>query len=59
MVDQPDLETAVFIRTRRECIVKGRGVVADDKYEAVPGEVLIARWSDVKQLVMEGDAELV
>lgn len=59
MVDAPDLDTAVFIRTLRECVVKGKGVASDDKFEASPGEVLIARWSDVKQLVLEGDAELV
>ena len=59
MVDQPDLDTAVFFRVKRDCLVKGRGVEKDDKHEASKGEVLIARWSDVKRLVLEGDAELV
>lgn len=59
MVDAPDLDTAVFIRVRKGCLVEGRGRDTDDVVEATAGEVLIARWADVKPLVLRGDAELV
>lgn len=59
MVDAPDLDTAVFIRALHDCTVHGRGINVDDEVEAIKGEVLIARWSDVKPLVLKGDAELV
>jgi GINS complex subunit 4 len=58
MIDAPDVDTAVFIRAKRDCLVEGRGINADDQMEAVAGEVLIARWADVKPLVLRGDAEL-
>jgi GINS complex subunit 4 len=59
MVDSPDLETAVFIRVLRDTLVLGRGRDVDDQMEAVAGEVVVARWADVKPLVESGDAELV
>lgn len=59
MIDSPDVDTAVFIRVLRNCLVEGRGRDADDEMDARAGEVLVARWSDVKKLVVRGDAELV
>ena len=59
MIDQPDLETAVFIRPLKDTLVEGRGRDADDQMEARAGEVVVTRWADVKELVRNGDAELV
>lgn len=59
MIDLPDLDTPVFIRARKACVVFGRGITSDDEVDAHPGEVLIARWSDVKPLYLNGDVELV
>ncbi len=59
MVDTPDLDTAVFVRVLEDCTVEGRGIGEDERMEAVKGEVLIARWSGIKGLVVSGRAELV
>ncbi|KAL5346821.1 GINS complex subunit [Pseudogymnoascus australis] len=59
MVDAPELDTAVFIRALKDCLVETQGGNAEDMVEALAGEVLIARWADVKPLVLRGDAELV
>lgn len=59
MVDAPELDTAVFIRALKDCLVEIQGGNAEDMLEALAGEVLIARWADVKPLVLRGDAELV
>jgi GINS complex subunit 4 len=59
MVDAPDLDTAVFIRALKDCLVETQGGVAEEVVEALAGEVLIARWADVKPLVLRGEAELV
>lgn len=59
MIDKPDTETAVFIRLLRDTLVEGRGRDADDQMEGRAGEVVVVRWADVKELVKNGDAELV
>lgn len=59
MVDAPELDTSVFIRALKDCLVETQGGNAEDMVEALAGEVLIARWADVKPLVLRGDAELV
>jgi GINS complex subunit 4 len=59
MIDKPDTETAVFIRLLRDTVVEGRGRDADDQMEGRAGEVVVVRWADVKELVKNGDAELV
>jgi GINS complex subunit 4 len=59
MVDGPDLETAVFIRVLRDTSIVGSGRDKDDHFDAVAGEVVVVRWSDVRDLVERGDAELV
>lgn len=59
MVDTPELDTAVFIRALKDCNVETQEGNAEDMVEALAGEVLIARWADVKTLVLRGDAELV
>jgi GINS complex subunit 4 len=59
MVERPDEETAVWVRMRRDAVVEGRGRDGDDVYEAVRGEVLVVRWSDVREGVGAGVMELV
>ncbi|KFY25411.1 hypothetical protein V491_01746 [Pseudogymnoascus sp. VKM F-3775] len=43
MVDAPELDTAVFIRALKDCIVEIQGGNAEDMVDALAGEVLIAR----------------
>lgn len=59
MIDTPDLDTAVFIRLLRDCLVQGRGIDEDGSMNGKNGDILILRWSDAKPLVDAGDAELV
>lgn len=68
MIEGPDEEGAVFVRglgardadERGEgVIVKGRGRDADAEWEVKRGEVIVARWADVKGLVGSGELELV
>jgi GINS complex subunit 4 len=59
MIDKPDAETAVFIRLLRDTVVEGKGRDADDQMEGRSGEVVVVRWADAKELVRNGDAELV
>ncbi|ROW11505.1 hypothetical protein VMCG_01208 [Cytospora schulzeri] len=59
MIDTPDLDTAVFIRLLRDCLVEGRGIDEDGSMNGKNGDILILRWSDAKPLVDAADAELV
>ncbi|RFU73833.1 dna replication complex gins sld5 [Trichoderma arundinaceum] len=59
MIDSPDLDAAVFIRLLRDKDVYGKGTDVDTILPASNGDVLILRWSSAKDLVEDGDAELV
>lgn len=59
MIDTPDLDTAVFIRLLRDCLVEGRGTDEDGSMDGKNGDILILRWADAKPLVDAGNAELV
>ncbi|KAH8126696.1 hypothetical protein ACSS6W_001493 [Trichoderma asperelloides] len=59
MIDSPDLDTAVFIRLLRDKDVFGRGTDVDTILPAASGDILILRWSSAKDLVENGEAELV
>ncbi|KAI9736824.1 MAG: GINS complex subunit [Claussenomyces sp. TS43310] len=59
MVDSPDLDTAVFVRCLRPTEVEGRDRDVDAMTTAKAGDIVVARWEDVKHLVDQGDAELV
>ncbi|RDL29935.1 putative SLD5 Part of GINS, replication multiprotein complex [Venustampulla echinocandica] len=68
MIEGPDEEGAVFVRglgSREEgeredgVVVKGRGRDGDAEWEVGRGEVVVARWADVKGLVDKGELELV
>lgn len=64
MIGGPDEEGAVFVRGlgargKEGVVVRGRGRVADGEMEVVRGEVVVARWSDVREHVEIGELELV
>jgi len=67
MIGGPDEEGGVFVRGlgSREIggeggvIVRGRGRDVDGEVEVGRGEVVVARWSDVRELVEKGEMELV
>ncbi|RYP64273.1 hypothetical protein DL771_008832 [Monosporascus sp. 5C6A] len=59
MIDTPDLDTAVFIRLLQDTHVRGRGTDADGEMNGRNGDVVILRWSDARELVDSGRAELV
>ncbi|KAL8692700.1 MAG: hypothetical protein Q9218_002321 [Villophora microphyllina] len=59
MIEQPDVDTAVFVRGLRDSeepiIVEG----TDIDFELKRGDVYVVRWSAVRKLVLNGDAELI
>ncbi|KAL8732930.1 MAG: hypothetical protein Q9181_003779 [Wetmoreana brouardii] len=59
MIEQPDLDTAVFARALRDIedpiIVEG----TDTAFEMRRGDVYVVRWSAVRELVLSGDVELI
>lgn len=64
MVSGPDEDAAVFVRGlggRGEdaVVVSARGRDGDGEVEVSRGEVVVARWADVRQHVEKGEMELV
>jgi len=66
MIGGPDEDAGVFVRGlgNREggggtVIVRGRGRDGDGEVEVERGEVVVARWSDVRELVEKGEMEMV
>jgi GINS complex subunit 4 len=59
MIDSPDLDTAVFVRMLKDGYVEARGRDSDGGMDAKRGDVVVARWADVKDVVERGDAELI
>jgi GINS complex subunit 4 len=59
MIEQPDVDKAVFIRALRDVdtpiVVEG----TDMAFKMRRGDVYVVRWSAVRELVMGGDAELI
>lgn len=59
MIQQPDVDKAVFVRALRDVeepiIVEG----TDIDFEMRRGDVYVVRWSAVRDLVLNGDAELI
>lgn len=60
MVGGPDEESGVFVRAvGEEVIVLGRGREVDGEVEVARGEIVVARWADVREYVERGEMELV
>ncbi|KAL8809907.1 MAG: hypothetical protein Q9200_003008 [Gallowayella weberi] len=59
MIEQPDVDTAVFVRVMRDVeepiVVEG----TDIDFEMRRGDVYVVRWSAVREHVLSGDAELI
>lgn len=59
MLEQPDTDTAVFVRALRDIeapiVIEG----TDTDFEMRRGDVYVVRWSAVREHVMSGDAELI
>ncbi|KAL8642276.1 MAG: hypothetical protein Q9228_001014 [Teloschistes exilis] len=59
MIEQPDVDTAVFVRGLRDIeepvIVEG----TDIDFELRRGDVYVVRWSAVREWVLSGNAELI
>ncbi|KAL9637652.1 MAG: hypothetical protein Q9204_001785 [Flavoplaca sp. TL-2023a] len=59
MVEQPDTDTAVFVRVLRDIEVPIVIEGTDTDFEMRRGDVYVVRWSAVREYVMNGDAELI
>ncbi|KAL9040114.1 MAG: hypothetical protein Q9180_002112, partial [Flavoplaca navasiana] len=59
MVEQPDTDTAVFVRVLRDIEVPIVIEGTDTDFEMRRGDVYVVRWSAVREYVMHGDAELI
>ncbi|KAL8890079.1 MAG: hypothetical protein Q9192_005920, partial [Flavoplaca navasiana] len=59
MVEQPDTDTAVFVRVLRDIEVPIVIEGTDTNFEMRRGDVYVVRWSAVREYVMHGDAELI
>lgn len=59
MIEQPDMDKAVFVRALRDIhepvVVEG----TDIAFEMSRGNIFVVRWSAVRELVLAGDAELM
>jgi GINS complex subunit 4 len=58
MVDTPDLDGAVFVRALED-IGEVRVANTDIRCDIRRGDIWVLRWSAVKHLVLQGQAELV
>lgn len=59
MVEQPDVDNAVFLRVLRDVdtpiFVEG----TDMGFQMMKGDIYVVRWSAIREVVMAGDAELI
>ena len=59
MIEQPDIDKAVFVRALRDIeepiVVEGTDVA----FEMKRGDIYVVRWSAIRDNVLEGNAELI
>ena len=59
MIDQPDIDKAVFVRALKDShepiVVDG----TDIDFEMRRGEIYVIRWSAIRESVIAGNAELI
>lgn len=59
MVEQPDVDKAVFLRALRHfdtpVFVEG----TDMGFQMRKGDIYVVRWSAIREMVLDGDAELL
>jgi GINS complex subunit 4 len=59
MVDMPDADKAVFVRVLRDVEGEVRVGGTDVRMEMRRGDVWVARWRAVKEVVARGEGELL
>ncbi|KAL8868297.1 MAG: hypothetical protein Q9198_008230, partial [Flavoplaca austrocitrina] len=59
MVEQPDTDTAVFVRVLQDIEVPIVIEGTDTDFEMRRGDVYVVRWSAVREYVMNGNVELI
>ena len=59
MVEGPDLDKAVFVRALRDMEEAVEVPGTDIRLALVQGEIVITRWSAVKEFIISGQCELV
>ena len=59
MVEQPDLDRAVFVRALRDSDEPVEVEGTDIAFEMEKGAIFVVRWSAVKDRVEKGEAELL
>ena len=59
MVEQPDVDKAVFLRALRhiEAPIFVQGT--DMGFQMKKGDIYVVRWSAIREIVLDGDAELI
>ena len=59
MVEQPDADKAVFLRVLRNIetpiFVQG----TDMGFQMRKGDIYVVRWSAIREIILDGDAELI
>ena len=58
MIDQPDLDEAVFVRALSD-VPEIMVVGTDIAFEMRRGDIFVVRWSAVREAVEQGKAELI
>lgn len=59
MIEQPDIDSAVFVRGLRDIdsLIFAEGT--DMGFEMKSGDIYVVRWSAIREFVLAGDAELI
>jgi len=59
MIETPDMDKAVFVRATKDVPERIYVEGTDTAFEMKRGDVVVGRWSAVRDLVLEGEAELI
>lgn len=59
MIEQPDMDNAVFVRALRDIETPVFVEGTDMGFEMQSGDIYVVRWSAIRELVFAGDAELI
>ena len=59
MVETPDVDRAVFVRALKDMETPIYVEGTDTAFEMRRGNVVVVRWSAVRELVLGGEAELI
>lgn len=59
MVEQPDVDKAVFLRVLRDVDTPVFVEGTDMGFQMMKGDIYVVRWSAIKDFVLSGDTELI